>query len=322
LIKTLIRENEDSIGQWTIGFAYRQIARYLYRVENNFAGADSLFKEVIEIRTKEFGYYSLEVKNTYNSLGVMHGYAGDAEKSIKYLSISNNILDKIMPKDSPEFVQSLSNLAAAHVLSDSLEKALPLLDRALRISEAEHGDEATLTMEVLIRRGDILTKLGRLDEAERVLKRVVETRRRTEGGVSIKTGNAHAELASLYTKRGSYTKAVEERRNAIAAYRAVYNAEKYERGSATHNDLVERYTLQYSQYVGELEALYERSEQCQALAQWSKILAENPALEDLKAPPAGSLDECDMPQSLPMDEVNEPEAPAQTLGRVSAGAYL
>ena len=230
----------------------------------------------------------------------MYGREGDIGKSSLYITKAHEILKRILPSDSPEMVQSLSNVAAVHALSDSLQKALPLLDRALRISTLEYGEDDAMTMELLIRRGNILKRLGRLEEAEDQLKRVVKTRKRTEGPMSIKTGNAHAVLASLYMERGKYVEGSEERQNAISSYRAVYNAGKYERGSTTYTELVKRYAGQYANYYSELEARNEDGKRCRVLMKWNRLIVENDALKnEVKIPATRSLRECDMLPILP-----------------------
>ncbi len=104
------------------------------------------------------------------------------------------------------------------------DKAAPLLQRASSISASPvpAGASDTSVARTMDALGATLTKLDKLDDAERLLSGALEIRRRELGIRNAKTAENMTNLATLYEERGRLAAAESLHTGALAINRAIY----------------------------------------------------------------------------------------------------
>ncbi|HKG92679.1 MAG TPA: serine/threonine-protein kinase [Gemmatimonadaceae bacterium] len=139
--------------------------------------------------------------------------------------------------DQPEAQAELRGVLA-HVFADlgMLDRAVPLLRRALEQRRAHYGPRHPAVAETSDQLGEALVELDRLPEAEPLLREALAQRRALLGGRDTATAASLDHLSTLLQQRGDLAAAEPLLREALDIRRAAYGSD-HEAVAATLNNL-------------------------------------------------------------------------------------
>ena len=232
----------------TIGQVYQQLGLY--------DSAVPLLEQALEVRREVQGPIHAEVAESLNHLGVTLAKAGAYDRAEPYFRQALEVRRALYSETHPEVGASVNNLALVlHELGDyraaetlyrqalATQELLPeadvtaLSNLALLLydqgdySEAERlyreslrhfersGTEDPVVARLRTELGMTLLEQGRLEEAERALRRAVERRRELLGPHHPDLAMSLKPLATLLTRRGDLEQAVTLHREALAIRR-------------------------------------------------------------------------------------------------------
>jgi tetratricopeptide (TPR) repeat protein len=177
----------------------------LYLETRRYALAQSDLKQGLRLTERAFGARHAQMVQVLNSLGAlslaMH-QRKDAERSFKKAIA---LADRLGLEDAVAAI-ALGNLATLYEQQRDWRRARDLHVRALRIMEASRGPNHPQTAAILANLGIAYFWQGKLDEAERVLRRSIGIPRNApspDGTVA----TAYFGLGLVLTARGRYDEA-------------------------------------------------------------------------------------------------------------------
>lgn len=132
---------------------------------------------------------------------------GLAARALSYQREAVRVLSTAFEAEHPDLGSALNNLAAYLVDAGGYEGALAAAERAARIKSLAYGDDALSTSSSLHLSGEILSKLGRHEEAVDRLKRVLAVQVR-QGALEAEL-TAHRMLGTALRRAGRMDEALE-----------------------------------------------------------------------------------------------------------------
>jgi tetratricopeptide (TPR) repeat protein len=161
-------------------------------------------RRALELREKRFGPDSLEVAYSLNDLGAVLMLLGDLDEA----EVDQRRVCAIQERTAPFHPEaSLGTSALGDVLfaRGRYDEALALYRRALTTAESAVGPEHYFFAINLVRIGVVDTRLGQLDEAQRMLDRALVLLRKIWGDDHDQVGSVWASLGGLALERRQWT---------------------------------------------------------------------------------------------------------------------
>jgi len=118
----------DSLGKMYIGAA-------------NYAQADSLFHQALDIKLKKNEVDSLDIADSYYNLGNISIPTGDYKKAISLHNKALNIRLEILGKKHPDVGKSYNSIGIIYDETGDLEKAIAFYNKALNIWTEAFGEK-------------------------------------------------------------------------------------------------------------------------------------------------------------------------------------
>lgn len=229
----------------------------LYRDTDRFDESETLYKEVIEARTRILGPDHHEVRNTWNSYAQLLSAMGDNEGALIALSTAIDSIERTRTGPNVSLAAMYHNRAYFQKELGRQEEAIKDFDRSIAMQdevglEPDHPNRAFPLGE----KADVLTYLGRPDEAKAILLDVLEIRKKhypDDHRLMLETYN---ELGMALMHLSEYVEAEE------------YLMASFE-GFRNRNGIDHR-TAQLA--IEHLIELYERSEQPEKINEYQALL--------------------------------------------------
>jgi CHAT domain-containing protein/Flp pilus assembly protein TadD len=179
----------------------------LYKSTGEYAKAEPLYKEALEIRQKVLGREHPDTAQSLNNLALLYQAMGDYAKAEPLLTEALEIRQKVLGREHPDTAQCLNNLAALYWVMGDYAKAESLFKEALEIRQKVLGPEHRDTAQSLNNLAVLYQAMGDYARAEPLYVQALEIRQKVLGREHPDTATNLNGLAVLYWVMGDFTKA-------------------------------------------------------------------------------------------------------------------
>jgi tetratricopeptide (TPR) repeat protein len=180
---------------------------YLYERGAQYAEAEPLYKQSLDIWEKSLGRDHPNVATCLNNLAENYYALGQYNKAEPLFKRSLDILEKALGKDHPDVATSLNDLAEICHAQDQYAEAEPLFKRALGISEKALGKDHPNVATCLNNLARLYDDQGQYDKAEPLYKRALDIWEKALGKDHPNVATCLSNLAELYHAQGQYAEA-------------------------------------------------------------------------------------------------------------------
>jgi len=134
----------------------------------HFEAALGLTRRALDLRERALGADHPEVGQALVELAMVRGYQGEHEDEERLASRGLEVLERALGPEHPSLSLALTAVASARFARGrERETLLPLLERALRLSESSMGPDGSRSAVLVANIATTLGRMGRLREAER-----------------------------------------------------------------------------------------------------------------------------------------------------------
>jgi eukaryotic-like serine/threonine-protein kinase len=168
--------------------------------------AEDLFREEIQATDQAYGRGSLAASRPLRELADVERRRSKLQAAETHLRQALAIQDKLPQDKDVELSHTLNNLALVLQIKGDLGEAEQYLRRAIAVSR-KYPDQATETLTMTSNLGGVLADRGRLDEAEHILRDVLQQRRRILGEQHPQVSTSMGRLGHALLVRGRYGEA-------------------------------------------------------------------------------------------------------------------
>jgi CHAT domain-containing protein/tetratricopeptide (TPR) repeat protein len=173
----------------------------------NYAQAEPLLKEALEINRKALGEDHPDFATSLNNLATLYDSMGNYTQAEPLLKQAMEIRRKILGEDHPHFAQSLNNLAELYRSMGNYTQAEPLLKQAMEIRLKALGEDHPSFAISLNNLALLYFLMGNYTQAKLLLKKTMEIWRKALGEDHPSFATSLNNLAELYSLMGNYTQA-------------------------------------------------------------------------------------------------------------------
>jgi len=154
---------------------------------------------------------------THNSLGATFYNMGDSVRAIEHFEIALALNDAVRGADHPDNVYPLANLAWILIEAKELDRAAPLLDRAIRMLRDKIAVDSYALATLLSHRGALYDERGEHEEALRIYAEGLTL-------AEAELGEEHEVTGLLLNNQGASYEALGQAEAARAAYEQAVRA--------------------------------------------------------------------------------------------------
>ena len=144
----------------------------------------------------------------YWGLGLSYETHFELDRAIQSFNESLKLKEKLVGADDPSLVQPLTKIAELHSVQRRPTDGIPLLERALAISEKKFGPESAEAATALASLGNTRAEAGQFEPALASLKRSLQIREKILPPTNPDLGIATFNLGNTYVKFGDYGQAI------------------------------------------------------------------------------------------------------------------
>jgi tetratricopeptide (TPR) repeat protein len=178
----------------------------MYRAQQKYAQAETLYKQVLEIETAQLGADHPSTLNTKNNLAALYAsQRKDEQAESLYLEVLKGQTAKL-GAEHPGTLATLNNLAALYWKTKKLDRSVPLLEAAVKgrtkILGAAHPD----TLMTLANLGVNYRDAGQVEDGIRCLEDALAGVRRFPGPLPTKLAWIPGEMAATYDGAKQFAK--------------------------------------------------------------------------------------------------------------------
>ena len=216
--------------------AGHEVAFLLEKV-SRYEEAESILRDVVEVKVRLLGDKDLSVAESLNNLGLVMQEQGKLREADEIYARALEISESVLGSDHPDVAVDLNNIALLREVQGHVVEAERLYRRALgaMAKAGEEGDllRATLMMNL----ADLLRTAGNLEEAESLINEAFGIRVKCLGETHVLVANDRRHLALLRWKQGFK----EDARTGLEAALGVFFTYRKEEGCAfVHEEKCER----------------------------------------------------------------------------------
>ncbi len=214
-----IRQKSLGLEHPLVGLSVDNIAN-IYTLKGDYGKAEPLYQRALAIAEKALGPEHPGIARLLNSIALLYYYNGDYTKAeplyLRALAIGEKSLGAESSEVTGYVYQSLSfelgeylfNLAVLYRDQGNFDKAEPLFQRALTISEKSLGPENSISAKVLHHSAILHRKRGDLAKAESLYERALKMAEKTLGPEHPDIAITLGDSAFLYEAKGDIAQAV------------------------------------------------------------------------------------------------------------------
>jgi CHAT domain-containing protein/Flp pilus assembly protein TadD len=192
----------------------------LKRKEGDYSAAEKFASEAVDVLKAAIGDHAEDLAIALNNLASIRDYKSDYAFAEPLHKRAIEILEGLYGTKSPSLIIPLNDLAAMYDDQKDFARAEPLYLRSLAICEAnpESGLEQGNDLNNL---GLLYVEMGRLKEAEPLLKKSLELRTAILGQDNAEVARVHNNLGTLYQMQRDFPKAEQSYQRALVIWRKV-----------------------------------------------------------------------------------------------------
>jgi len=164
--------------------------------KGNYAQAQVLNEQALQIRRQLLGEEHLDTAESYNDLGAALKEQGKYAKAQSMLQMAGELYRRLLGEDHTRLAASYNELAANLNDQGNFAEAQLLLQKALAIRRRVLGEEHADTARLYNNLASNLDSQGKHAEAERLLRKALEIRQHVLGEDHVDTANSYNNLAS------------------------------------------------------------------------------------------------------------------------------
>jgi eukaryotic-like serine/threonine-protein kinase len=194
----------------TMGRVYQSLGLY--------PSADSLLKDALRVREREFGANDTSVATTLAALGDVARARGDFADAERYYDRALAIQEKAIGPRSAAVATTLAGLASVRIEQGRNVEAESICVRVLAIDERARGPDDPQTARDLMRLALVYWGEQRLPEAEPLMRRALAIQQRALGADHPDVAATHNNLGVLYETLGRYGDALAEYEITLASF--------------------------------------------------------------------------------------------------------
>ena len=144
----------------------------------------------------------------YWGLGLSYSVRFELDRAIQAFNESLKLKEKLVGAEDPSLVQHLTKIAELHSVQKRPTDGIPLLERALAISEKKFGPESAEAATALASLGNTRAQAGQFEPARVSLKRSLQIREKILPPTNPDLGIATFNLGNIYLDVGDYGQAL------------------------------------------------------------------------------------------------------------------
>ncbi len=173
---------------------------------NDYEEAEPLYEQALDLRRRIYGNEHPKVATTLYGLARLHFSRADFGAALVVQEECLAIYLGFYGDDHPNVARSRALLAEIHAASGDLVTALDLYRQAEKVQRRVLGSRHPHLASSLTGQGDVLTRLGRLNEAEATIMEALDIERGSDLG-SWQLARTHSVLGGCRTAQGRYNEA-------------------------------------------------------------------------------------------------------------------
>jgi serine/threonine-protein kinase len=178
---------------------------FMYRRE--YAKAEQLLRQALEVRKAYFGPRHFEVGNSYHQLALAIRGDQRREEAEQMLRESIAILRVAHPDGAPTLARAMRSLGLTLVQMNRLDEALPLFEEAERMLRRFHGENSPHVANVRSDLGNLHRRREAYDRAEPYLREALRALRGQFADDNLMVLNAQIDLGDALRGRGAFAEA-------------------------------------------------------------------------------------------------------------------
>jgi tetratricopeptide (TPR) repeat protein len=212
----------------------------LYESMGEYAKAEPLYKEALEIRQNVLGPQHFATAESLNKLAVLYQDMGVYAKAEPLYQEALRIRQKVLGSEHVDTAWSFNNLAELYWVMGEYAKAEPLYQEALRIRQKVLGSEHADTARSLNDLATLYWTMGEYAKAEPLFQEALRIRQKVLGSEHPDTTESLESVAALYLTMGEYAKAEPFYQEALRIRQKVLGSEHVDTARSL-NDLAALY---------------------------------------------------------------------------------
>lgn len=229
---------------------------YLYIQLGQYADAEKIYLEQVEIKKELYGEEAPKYLNALNSLAILYFRMGKYDASEQYYKQTIELSKKHLGLDHTTHANSLNNLASLYLQIGNLEAAEPLYMQSIGIMKRTVGTEHADYALALNNLAYLYYLMGQYESVEPLWLKSTAIRKNTVGEQHPDYASSLNNLSNLYQKIGKYEEAEPLMIQAKEIIKAKYG-ETHPKYATYLNNLASLYESM-SRYK-EAEPLYQQS---------------------------------------------------------------
>jgi tetratricopeptide (TPR) repeat protein len=201
------RELAEALSSYLIAFRERGEALRLQGI-GRFASSHPLYlsakKQAIKalaMRTRQLGRDAVEVAPLHQLLGLIEDEIGEYRSGVHHFSRALAILESAYGREHAGTITTRSDLGHLLLAAGDYDRAEAIFREVL--AHRERSGDQVRGKNALVALGDTLSRAGRLDAAEPMLRRAVSIWESTVGGDHPSAVSAMSYLGAVLVRRGS-----------------------------------------------------------------------------------------------------------------------
>jgi tetratricopeptide (TPR) repeat protein/CHAT domain-containing protein len=215
----------------------------LYHSQGNYAKAEPLYRQALEIRKAVLGENHPDYATSLNNLAYFYYLQGNYAKAEPLCRQALEITKAVLGEKHPNYATSLNTLAILYISQGNYAKAEPLCRQALEITKAVLGEKHPNYAASLNNLAHVYESQGNYAKAEPLYRQALEIRKAVLGEKHPDFAQSLNNLAYLYNLQGNYAKAEPLHRQALEIRKAVLG-EKHPDYATSLNNLAYLYNSQ------------------------------------------------------------------------------
>lgn len=221
------------------GRLLNQTAFYLH-CRGQYAAAEPLYQQSLEIRRQVFGEYHPHVATSLNNLAALYRWTGRLQEAALSYRESLDVYRHLSPVPIDDFIATINNLALVYQLMGQYDDAEPLFAQARELCRRTLGENSRGFASIISNQAMLYEAAGRYDEARPLLQQALQIRRAVLGERHPEYSLNLNNLAMLSATMGRYEEAETLLQEALVLCRTALG-EDHPQFATSLNNLAELY---------------------------------------------------------------------------------
>ncbi len=224
-----LQENEAQTPNSHLALTLSRLATAL-RHQGDFDASETAFKDSLRLLRNSQQEKTMEYAELLSELGRLQQIRANIDSARLYFEQSLALMRELRGTTAPESAVVLGELATLAIWKNELPVAEKLIRSAVQIDAStlpELHPDRVVAERIL---GDVLSRMGRIDEAGSILERVLEKQRLLYGGESAQLGVTMEALLGVRMGQHRFVEAEKLAREALESSKKLLGGDHYQTG--------------------------------------------------------------------------------------------